>query len=222
MVACDFFTLETVWLKRIYVVVFIELATRRVHLAGCTTTPDGAWVVQQARNFTFHLDEREQPLRSSSTTATPSSAVLSMTCSQAKGSKWSALPSGHLAPTLSASDGSEPLGPSAWTGCSSSPVATSSASSRSTFAITTDSDLPVRCNSNHRSEESSKKHHFPLTQRCVGEIDLAGCCTNIMRRQHDGTEFVHPSGANSASLVTEAMASPNSVTAALQTPCQDP
>jgi putative transposase len=46
MVACDFFTLETVWLKRIYVLVFIELATRRVHLAGCTTTPDGASVAR--------------------------------------------------------------------------------------------------------------------------------------------------------------------------------
>jgi putative transposase len=63
MVACDFFTVETVWLKRIYVLVFIELATRRVHLAGCTSNPDGAWVIQQARNFTFHLDEREGSLQ---------------------------------------------------------------------------------------------------------------------------------------------------------------
>jgi hypothetical protein len=45
------------------VLVFIEFATRRVHLAGCTANPDGAWVAQQARNLTFHLDEREDPLR---------------------------------------------------------------------------------------------------------------------------------------------------------------
>jgi putative transposase len=63
MVACDFFTVETLWLTRIYVLVFIELATRRVHLAGCTTNPDGAWVVQQARNFTFTVDERARALR---------------------------------------------------------------------------------------------------------------------------------------------------------------
>jgi putative transposase len=63
IVACDFFTVETVWLKRIYVLVFIELATRRVHLAGCSTNPDGAWVVQQARNFTFHLNECTEPFR---------------------------------------------------------------------------------------------------------------------------------------------------------------
>jgi putative transposase len=61
--ACDFFTVETVWLKRIYVLVFIELTTRRVRLAGCTTNPDGAWVTQQARNFTFDLDQRAHPLR---------------------------------------------------------------------------------------------------------------------------------------------------------------
>ena len=63
MTACDFFTVETVWLKRIYVLVFIELATRRVHLAGCTSNPHGAWVVQQARNFTLHFDEPEGPFR---------------------------------------------------------------------------------------------------------------------------------------------------------------
>jgi putative transposase len=61
MVACDFFTVETVWPKRIDVLVFIELGTRRVHLAGCNTNP-GDWVTQQARNFTLDLDQRAQPL----------------------------------------------------------------------------------------------------------------------------------------------------------------
>jgi hypothetical protein len=60
MLAWDFFTVETVWLKRLYVLVFLSLATRRVefvastccsslelgsrrvHLAGCTTNPTGA------------------------------------------------------------------------------------------------------------------------------------------------------------------------------------
>jgi hypothetical protein len=51
--ACDFFTVETLSLRRFYVLFFIELASRRVHLAGCTTNPTGAWVTQQARNLSF-------------------------------------------------------------------------------------------------------------------------------------------------------------------------
>jgi transposase InsO family protein len=53
MLACDFFTVETLSLRRFYVLFFIELESRRVHLAGCTTNPTGAWVAQQARNLSF-------------------------------------------------------------------------------------------------------------------------------------------------------------------------
>jgi putative transposase len=53
MLACDFFTVETVSLRRFYVLFFIELESRRVHLAGCTANPTGAWVTQQARNLSF-------------------------------------------------------------------------------------------------------------------------------------------------------------------------
>ena len=53
MLACDFFTVETVTLRRLYVLFFIELGSRRVHFAGCTPNPSGAWVVQQARNLSF-------------------------------------------------------------------------------------------------------------------------------------------------------------------------
>jgi putative transposase len=51
ILACDFFTVETVSLRRLYVLFFIELESRRVHYAGCTANPTGAWVAQQARNL---------------------------------------------------------------------------------------------------------------------------------------------------------------------------
>jgi putative transposase len=53
MLACDFSTVETISLRRFYVLFFIELGSRRVYLAGCTSNPTGAWVAQQARNLSF-------------------------------------------------------------------------------------------------------------------------------------------------------------------------
>jgi putative transposase len=53
LLACDSFTVETVTLLRLYVLFFIELGSRPVHFAGCTTNPTAAWVLQQARNLSF-------------------------------------------------------------------------------------------------------------------------------------------------------------------------
>ena len=63
MLAVDFFTVETVSLQRLYVLFFIELGSRRVHLAGCTANPTGAWVSQQARQFAWTLSDRSTPPR---------------------------------------------------------------------------------------------------------------------------------------------------------------
>ena len=57
IVACDFLTVDTVFLQRLYVLFFIQLDTRRVHLAGVTANPTGTWVAQQARNLLGSLDE---------------------------------------------------------------------------------------------------------------------------------------------------------------------
>jgi putative transposase len=51
ILACDFLTVETLTLRRYYVLFFIELATRRAHFAGATQNPTGGWVTQQARNL---------------------------------------------------------------------------------------------------------------------------------------------------------------------------
>lgn len=57
--ACDFFTVESAFLRRYYVLFFIEHASRRVWLAGCTTNPDGGWVTQQARNLGLCFAEQQ-------------------------------------------------------------------------------------------------------------------------------------------------------------------
>jgi putative transposase len=57
--ACDFFTVETAWLKRIYVLVFISLERRRIEFVACTPNPTGAWVAQQARNLLMTLEDRQ-------------------------------------------------------------------------------------------------------------------------------------------------------------------
>lgn len=63
ILACDFFTVDTVLLKRIYVLFFIELATRQVHVVGVTAHPTGSWVAQQARNLLMGLDQRADGLQ---------------------------------------------------------------------------------------------------------------------------------------------------------------
>jgi putative transposase len=60
--ACDFLTVETAFLQRIYVLFFISLATRRIEYVACTSTPDVGWVAQQARNLIMRFGD-EQPFR---------------------------------------------------------------------------------------------------------------------------------------------------------------
>jgi putative transposase len=63
IVACDFFTVETIWLKTLHVLFFIQLSTRQVVAVGVTAHPDSAWVAQQARNATMDLDDRQLSTR---------------------------------------------------------------------------------------------------------------------------------------------------------------
>jgi putative transposase len=58
ILAVDFLHVDTVLLKRLYVLVFIEHETRRMHLGGVTANPAGEWTIQQARNLALTLGER--------------------------------------------------------------------------------------------------------------------------------------------------------------------
>ena len=63
MLAVDFLHADTVLLKRLYVLVFIEHGTRRMHLGGVTANPTSEWTVQQARNLALTLGERFEDIR---------------------------------------------------------------------------------------------------------------------------------------------------------------
>ena len=60
ILACDLFTVDTVWLRRLYVLFFVSIGTRRVEYVACTSKPDTARITQHARNVLMDLDDRGQ------------------------------------------------------------------------------------------------------------------------------------------------------------------
>jgi putative transposase len=63
ILACDFFTVDTVWLRRLYVLAFICIGGRRIEYFACTSKPDTTWMLQQARNLLMGLDDRGRQVR---------------------------------------------------------------------------------------------------------------------------------------------------------------
>jgi putative transposase len=63
ILATDFFTVETIALQTLYVLFFIELGSRRVHISGVTPHPNGLWVTQQAKNLVWELDHSDTEFR---------------------------------------------------------------------------------------------------------------------------------------------------------------
>jgi putative transposase len=63
ILACDFLTVDTVWLRRVYVLAFISIDSRRIEYFACTRNPYTTWMLQQARNLLMELDDRDRQVR---------------------------------------------------------------------------------------------------------------------------------------------------------------
>ena len=117
ILAVDFVHVDTVLLRRVYTLIVIEHGTRRVHLAGITANPDGAWTTRAARSFLMDLGQRAISVKflirdragQFTSSLTPYSSL------RASGS-W---PARRRRPgrTRSAKGSSAPCAGSSWTGC---------------------------------------------------------------------------------------------------------
>jgi hypothetical protein len=103
LVACDFFHVGTVLLRRLYVLVFIHHETRVARIAGVTANPVADWVTQQARNISMALADQANVAKFLIRDARPSSPPPSMPCSQRKASRSSSHQSEHPGRTPSVS-----------------------------------------------------------------------------------------------------------------------
>jgi putative transposase len=192
--ACDFLTVDTVLLRRLYVLVFICIGSRRIEYVACTSNPDGAWMMQQACNLLIDLDDRGQRRRFLIHDRDAKFSRAFDAIFQGEGMRVIRTPlkapnaNAHIERWVGAS------GESASTGCSCSAADNSSAYSASMSATTTS-----RGHTGHSTYKRPtrarcpRREAIPCPRRCADATSSADSSTNTKQPQHE-TELMHPTG----------------------------
>ena len=193
IVACDLFTVETIRLKTLHVLFFIQLSTRRVVAAGVTAHPDSAWVTQQARNAAMDLHDRGVSVRFLLRDHDAKFTRSFDDVFSSEGGQVLRTPIRAPKANAHAERGSRPCGRSVWTGRWCSAGATCCGCCAAMSATTTSSDRTAASPWPFPRRGRGVRRRLTLERSGVAMCSAA-LSTSITRSQHNESGLPRPTG----------------------------